>query len=332
MQLKSKYEDWCKVLCECRKRFYLMNYIHSDQLQQLYNFTKSKVNKESVITILNYINPSISDFENILNVLKQGNEDSCPEKSLEALGHKIESMENKFVATAETMFDRTPNSRFSDKVYAGRLYVTALESDSQLVVRTILALYWHTTGNIPFAHNILLCNKNTSQDEITLLLNRCLGYKDDKDDRLFTIANIEMLAFETQTFLMDSLKRVQNSQCFRLALLFRGNKNHFYEKYADLLMKPKPITENELQEFFASRYPNVLTVTSAVPGLGKSEEIQRVALQSDKGKVTLHISGIFDRERVVEKLIELKIKPYNILHIDVGSIDEPFELDFFCLN
>lgn len=326
MQLKSKYEDWCKVLFECRKRFFFMNYIHSDQLQQLYNFTKSNVNKESVITILNYINPSISDFENILNVLKQGNEDSCPEKSLEALGHKIESMKNKFIATTETMFDRTPNSRFSNIVHAGRLYVTALESDSQLVVRTILALHWHTTGNIPFAHNILLCNKNTSQDEITLLLNRCLG---SKDKQLFTIANIEMLAFETQTYLMDSLKRVQNNQCFRLALLFRGNKNHFYEKYADLLMKPKPITENELQELFASRYPNVLTVTSAVPGLGKSEEIQRVALHNDKGKLTLHISGIFDRENIVEELIKLKTKPYNILHIDVGSVDEPSELDFF---
>lgn len=326
MQLKSKYDDWCKVLSECRKRFYLMNYIHSDQLQQLYNFTKSEFNKDSVISILNYINPSISDFEDILNVLKQENEDSCPEKSLESLGYTLESIENKIVASAETMFDRTPNSRFSDMVHAGRLYVTALESDSQLVVRTILALHWHTTQNIPFAHNILLCNKNTSQDEITLLLNRCLG---SKDKQLFTIANIEMLAFETQTYLMESLEKVQTNPCFHLALLFRGNKTPFYEKYADLLMKPKPITENELQEFFASRYPNVLTVTSTVPGLGKSEKIQRVALQSDKGKLTLHISGIFDRENIVEELIELKIKPYHILHIDVGQIDEPFELDFF---
>lgn len=324
--LKSKYEDWCKVLCECRKRFYLMNYIHSDQLQLMYNFTKSGINRDSVIAILNYINPSKSDFEDILNVLKQKREDSCPEKSLEALGNTLESIENKLVATAETMFDRTPTSKLSDIVHAGRLYVTALELDSHLVVRTILALHWHTTQHIPFAHNILLCNKNTSQDEITLLLNRCLGCK---NKQLFTIANIEMLVFETQTYLLESLKRVQNNTFCHLALLFRGKNNPFQDKFAEFLMRPKPITENELQEFFASRYPNVFTVTSTVPGLGKNEEIQRLALQNNKGKITLHVSGIFDRENIIEELIKLKIKPYHILHIDVGPVDEPFELDFF---
>lgn len=324
--LKSKYDDWRKVLCECRKRFYLMNYIHSDQLQLLYNFTKYGTSKDSVIAMLSYINPSISDLEGILNVLKQEHEDNYPEKSLEALGHTLESMEDNLVATAETMFDRTPTSKLYDIVHAGRLYVTALELDSNLVVRTILALHWHTTQNIPFAHNILLCNKNTSQDEITLLLNRCL---ECKNKQLFTIANIEMLLFETQTYLLESLKRVQDNSFCHLALLFRGENNLFHEKFADFLMPPKPITENELRELFASRYTNVLTVTSEVPGLGKSEEIQKLALQSNKGKITLHISGIFDRENIIEELIKLKIKPYHVLHIDVGPVNEPFELDFF---
>lgn len=325
-QLKSKYEDWCEVLCECRKRFYLMNYIHSDQLQLFYNFTRFGVNKESVITILNYINPFLSDLEGILNDLKQEHEDSYPERSLKALGHSLEGIEYKIVATAEKMFDRKPNSKLSDIVHAGRLYVTSLELGSQLVVRTILGLHYHTTQNIPFAHNIILCNKSTSRDEITLLLNRCLGCK---NKQLFTVANIEMLGFETQTYLLESLKRVQDNPFCHLALLFRGNNNQFHEKFADLLMRPNPITENELKEFFSDRYPNVLTVTSAVPGLGKSEEIQRIALEKDKGKITLHISGIFDRENIVEELIKLKIKHYHILHIDVGPVDEPFELDFF---
>lgn len=324
--LKSKFADWCNVLCECRKRFYLMNYIHSDQLQLLYNFTKSGINKDSVIAMLNYINPSISDFGDILNVLKQEQKDSCPEKSLEALGFTLESIQHKLIATAETMFDRTTTSKLSDIVHAGRLYATALELDSHLVVRTILALHWHTTQNIPFAHNILLCNKNTSQDEITLLLNRCLGCK---NKQLFTIANIELLDFENQTYLLESLKRVQDNSFCHLALLFRGKNNPFHDKFAEFLMSPKPITENELQEFFYSRYPYVLTVTSAVPGLGKSEQIQDFALQNNKGKITLHVSGIFNRENIIEELIKLKIKPYHVLHIDVGPVDEPFELDFF---
>lgn len=326
-ELEAKYKDWCKVLYECRRRFYLMNFIHSDQLQLLYNFTKTGANKDSVITILKFINPAVSDLENILYILKQKHEDDCPEKNLEALGRALECIGNSLVPTPEMMFDRKPNSKLSDIVQPGRLYVTALESDSQLVVRTLLALYWHTNQNIPFAHNILLCNRNTSMDEITLLLNRCFGCE---NEQLFTIANIEMLAPETQDYLVEHLKNFSSHSLFHLALLFRGNSHHsFHEKFVDLLMRPKPITENELQEFLIHKYPHVLTVTSAVPGLGKSEEIQKLALQNDKGKITLHISGIFDRENIVEELINLEIKPFHVLHIDIGPINEPFALDAF---
>lgn len=198
-ELKSKYEEWCKALCECRSRFYLMNYIHSDQLQLVYNFTKTGDNKESVITILKFINPAVSNMEDILHLLHQNHEDSCPEKNLEALGKALEIIGKKIVPEAEMMFDRKPNSKLSDIVQPGRLYVTALEPDSQLVVRTVLALHWHTTQSIPFAQNILLCNRNTSTDEITLLLNRCLGCE---NGQLFSIANLEMLAHETQDFLV----------------------------------------------------------------------------------------------------------------------------------
>lgn len=89
-ELESKYEEWCKTLCDCRSRFYLMNYIHSDQLQLLYNFTKTGENKESVITILKFINPAVSNMEDILHLLHQNHEDSCPEKNLEALGKALE--------------------------------------------------------------------------------------------------------------------------------------------------------------------------------------------------------------------------------------------------
>lgn len=327
MELKSKYEDWCKVLSDCRKRFYLMNYIHSDQLQLLYNFTKYGIFKDSVITILKFINPALKDMESILNNLRQKHEDSCPEKNLEALGQTLENIGKGLLSTSEMMFDRKPSSRLTDIVQAGQIYITALEPDSQLVVRTVLALHWHTTYKIPFAHNILLCNRNTSQDEITLLLNRCLGCD---NAQLFSIANIEMLAHDTQDFLVESLQNFQSNHLFHLALLFRGDSHHpFLEKFADLLMRPKPITKNELQEFLNKKYPNVLTVTSEVPGLGKSEEIQRLALKKDKGKVTLHISGIFNRENIIEELTNLEIKSYHVLHIDIGPVDEPFQLDAF---
>lgn len=326
-ELKSKYEDWCKVLSECRKKFYLMNFIHSDQLHLLFTFTKKGQNQDAVITLLKFINPGLSDFNSILYDLQQCIDYENPEQNLEALGETLERIGKHMVLTTETMFDRKPKSKLSDKVQAGKLYIAALDPDSELVIKTLLALHWHTTQTIPFAHNVLFCNRNTSQDELTLLLNRCLGCK---TDGLFTIANIEMLSHDTQDFLVEALCNFQENPSFKLSLLFKGNQHHpFLEKLGDLVIKPKPLSENELQQFLSKKYPNVLIITSEVPGLGKTEEIQKLALRNNMGKKTLHISGLFDREKIVHELLRMNIKPYHILHIDIGKINKPQELETF---
>lgn len=43
----------------------------------------------------------------------------------------------------------------------------------------------------------------------------------------------------------------------------------------------------------------------------------------------MYISGIFDRENIIEELIKLKIKFYYVFYIDVGLVNELFEFDFF---
>ncbi|XP_055995963.1 uncharacterized protein LOC125646740 isoform X2 [Ostrea edulis] len=329
VELKSMYSDWCKILTECRRKFYLMNYIHSDQLQMLYNFAKDGKGRDSVITILRFINPGMTNLEHILDALKLDIHvaDKSPQKILEALGEIFENLWKNLNPKTERMFDKKASRKFSEIVQAGRLYVAALEPDSQFVVRTLLALHRNTTQKVPLAHNVLLCNKSTSSDDITLLLNRCLGCK---NDQLFTVANIEMLTPDTQDYLIDKLREMQSNSSYLLALLCRGNSHHpFLERFADHVMRPKPITENELKEFLKQNYPNMLTITSDVPGLGKSEEVQRIALRNDIGKITLHVSGLFEREKIVEQLTKLTIKPYHVLHIDVGPVDEPSELDAF---
>lgn len=326
-ELKVKYEDWCKALTDCRGRFYLMNYIQSDQLPLLYNFTKNGTNRDSVIAILKFINPAVSNLDDILYILRQKSELGSPEENLVTLSKTLDSIEKCLVSHAEILYERKPNSKISEIVQQGRLFVVSLEPGSQLVVRTLLALYWHTTQKIPFAHNVLLCNRKTSQDEITLILNRCQGCK---YGQLFCIAKVEMLDHETQDFLVESLRKFQRNKSYYLALLCRGNSHHpFLETFSEFVMLSKPITDNKLEDFFSNKYPNVFTVTSEIPGLGKSEEIQRFALQKDMRTMTLHISGIFDRGNIVEELKKIKIKPYHVLHIDIGPIDEPFELDVF---
>lgn len=49
-----------------------------------------------------------------------------------------------------------------------------------------------------------------------------------------------------------------------------------------------------------------------------------MVLKKDKGKVILYISGIFNRENIIEELINLEIKFYYVLYIDIGLVDELF--------
>lgn len=43
----------------------------------------------------------------------------------------------------------------------------------------------------------------------------------------------------------------------------------------------------------------------------------------------MYISGIFDCENIIEELINLNIKFFYVFYIDVGLINELFELDVF---
>ncbi|VDH96558.1 Hypothetical predicted protein [Mytilus galloprovincialis] len=173
--------------------------------------------------------------------------------------------------------------------------------------------------------------KNTSQTNETPQRRETPQTK-QKPKKLFTIVNVEFLKREVQINLHDRIRNLSEDSngAFLLCLLCRGSETSpFVDKFKDSLLKLSPISESKMDECFKKHCSHVLVVTSDLPGAGKTELIQSKAIKDRKRCVTIHISGPFNRMSTIEILLQLELKYYHALHIDIGIVSDSFGLDVF---
>ncbi|KAJ8319134.1 hypothetical protein KUTeg_004225, partial [Tegillarca granosa] len=331
--LHTEYNAWCDMLNICRSKFYFMNFIYSEQLQLLYQYFEKGSNEKLVVAVLKYIHPDADTSESDRAFYKSIalNDMNNPTSILECLGRTLNSiLKHTKAMEREFMIPKT-STKLSETVQESKLFVAALEEGSHFTVRTILALYLNTTGHLPEAHQILVCNSHTTWDEILLLLQRCIGaFANRSTKELFCIANVEMIVSDLQFMLVDELRSLPRGLKYFLFLVCRGNERHpFFDQFRECILHPRPLTDAQMKTCFGKQWPNVFTVTSDIPGLGKTEYVKQQALCKSMDISALHISGPFEKKSLVERLSKLKIKTNSILHIDLGMVDSPVELDSF---
>ncbi|XP_052068616.1 uncharacterized protein LOC127707898 [Mytilus californianus] len=337
-QLQHQYEEWISEIHACRKKFYYLNFLYADQLYELYSFLHNAKNNDVIVmAILRFIDPSIEDLQKItliydsFKIVSSGDHIAA----LENIGQTLEELYSGMKTNQTKFLECLEHTNLAEKVQPGVPYVTSLADGSPLVIRTLLALYLNTTGMFPQANQVLFCRKDTTFDEITLLLNRCIQKQSIRTPvkALYSIANIELLPSEVQFCLHNEIRRLlicSNGYDFLLCLLCRGHENHpFLDQFADILSRPSPLSDLKLKQYLVEQWSHVTVVTSDVPGLGKSEFIQRKAIADKKRPVCIHISGPFNRLSIIEELIKIRLKNYHVLHLDIGVISDPNELDLF---
>ncbi|CAC5398279.1 RNF213 [Mytilus coruscus] len=337
-QLQNQYEEWISEIHACRRKYYYLNFLYADQLYELYSFLhKAKKNDVIVMAILRFIDPSIEDLRKITLIYDSLKNVSSGDHiaALENIGQTLEELYSRVTTTPTKFLECLEHTNLTEKVQPGVPYVTSLADGSPLVIRTLLALYLNTTGMFPQANQVLFCRKDTTYDEITLLLNRCIQKQSSRTPvkSLYSIANIELLPSEVQFCLHNEIRRLSicsNGYDFLLCLLCRGHENHpFLDQFSDILSRPSPLSDLKLKQYLVEQWSHVKVVTSDVPGLGKSEFIQRKAIADKKRPVCIHISGPFNRLSIIEEMIKIRLKNYHVLHLDIGVISDPDELDLF---
>ena len=333
--LKMK-QEWNEILRTVREKYYLLNFIQGPEIHVLYNFFENGVGKDSVITIMRFIHPDI----NIDKILT----DCCHNKSTESKSAwTLEKVMNyigyilhfgfKEKKTVQRKFHIEKHTKKMTQVVQNKkLFVAALEENSNQVVKAVLSLFLNTTHVLPEPHQVLFCTKETTWNELELLLFRCLGSLSFTNiPQLFCIVNIESLINELQFKLVEALKSISADQDYLLALICRGTSSHPFldelSSYAGNMSLN--LSDEEVRQVFQRECPDVVTITSAVPGLGKTSSIKDRAFTANKSLYTLHISGPLHKRSIIDKMKIVNVQNRHALHLDIGIVDNPVELDTF---
>ncbi|KAH3751683.1 hypothetical protein DPMN_186252 [Dreissena polymorpha] len=231
-----------------------------------------------------------------------------------------------------TDVEETSNA-LSDIVHEGKLMLLNLEENSDFVARTLMALYYNTFKCLPEPSQVMFCSGETSCDDIDLFLGRCLRSKTFYGHApLFCVANVEQLPNELQFHLVDRLRELENVDDFRLAVICRGSKTHpFVDQLAGHSFVDQsaiqPVSDKLFSAILQQIYPQISTFTSEVAGLGKSTVISQMARKEGKSVLTVHLSGQVRRNDFVVNIKSLNVKAHHVMHLDIGSVDDPRELD-----
>ena len=332
--LLQRKEEWDEMLKILREKYYLLNFVHGPEIHMLYDFFENGTGKEKVITILRYIHPDIE----INQLLAEYNNERAAEsdwtlsKVMECIGSVLHLSYEGKEPFQRPFHIKTQSKKMTDVVQNRKLFVASLEENSSQVVKTVLALYLNTTHVLPEPHQVLFCTRETTWNELELLLYRCLGSSSFIEvSQLFCIANVESLVNELLFRLVEALKNISTDKDYLLALICRGSSSHpFLDELSSFTGKASlNLSDEEVRQVFQKECPDVVTITSAVPGLGKTNRIKEYAFAARKSLYTLHISGPVHKRRIIDKMKIANIGKRHAIHLDIGAVDCPVDLDTF---
>ncbi|XP_033124618.1 uncharacterized protein LOC117122951 [Anneissia japonica] len=335
--LKSKFKQWQAVLKEARERYYFLNFFHSKQLLQLDQFFQGYcLFSEDLTLLLRFVDTDITFDDNLTDAYHTPPDNKDLKARLFHLGMALEKIFSQRLSPGRHIPGKKhqlTKSTLDTKVRKGNVFVAELEEDSTKTIPVLLRLYSNTTGVLPEPSHVIFCHHGTSWEEIALFLQRSTGASIHfKTNKLFVLANVELLPTETQFQLVTEVKRIQeHDHEFLLAIICRGGSYHhiidqFSPNFTHCL---HGFTDAEMSSCLCTGWPEVEVVTSSQPGLGKTEYIRDLAFQKNLGVRSMPVSGPIAKEVLVEQLKAQAGMPKEVLHIDVSTVSDPQLLDTF---
>ena len=334
--LSQNLEKWKTRLESAQKKHFFLNYFNPDQLWALDDFLgripgdscDAKSMDSLVHDLLRFIYPNVPKqaLTKLRSLYQFPSEKETEEGKLCAIGKSLDAF---FPPLLKEELKRLPQQSVSGVVQPGELFVAVLEKGSVQTVQVVMSLYEQETGGKPAPSQILFCHPGTSWEEIQRLLRRSFQGLNQK---LHCLANVESLPNDMQFDLVAAIKECETAHGspFLLSLVCCGGPHHHIaDQFADRAHKVTGMAEVILRKKFKKDLPNVIVVTSDFSGMGKTETIFGAAARKGKGVVTFPISGPFSRIGLVNRLVCLKIRENDCLHLDIGEVDDPLTLDTF---
>ena len=298
----------------------LIRYIYGRQFNLLYNNINKKIDKKSnIIHLLKYItddhyNNEVTNFnrEDVGEII-ENNITDCENYLNEVL--KINNL------NLEKLYKNTIITQKNINLKLKGLF-TYLSGDLE---KEIFQIYKYLTKNNPISQNILLCNKDTSIEEITAFIYRAALCE---YNACFIIGGLEQLENEQKTHILNLLnyfydkkekKEQKRESCL---ILFFNDKG--LDLYKSLGMKKyRQILDIQNNSFESEKYANdnIEIIKSDKSGVGKSTQIKNEIEKSGKKWIYFPFGGVFTREDIIKRLKELDIDSNCVLHLDLYNTD-----------
>ena len=214
------------------------------------------------------------------------------------------------------------------KVEGGKFYIAHVQNDdgkmhSYNVLPVLLSICANTEQYLPLPTQILFCSAQTSFEELMIMLNRCQTSKE-----LHSIVNVEQLQYDVESQFEHCLSNLSLPKHSKLAIVCSSPSDHpLLEKFATSVHKIHGMGSDPMTECIQLAAPDVLVISSDLPGLGKTEEVLKVASERDLALQTIPISGNYPKDILVQRMA--KIKSDHMLHLDVNMVEDTDALDAF---
>ena len=314
-KLKNILSDLKSTQINAYENIPLIRYLYGRQFNLLSNNFKNK--DDNIIPLLKYITN---------DKYKKGLDKFIPQKDGQIIQDNINNC-NKYLnevlkinkLSLKTIYETTI---VKQKGKIGK-YQGVYTYLTEKLEKELYQIYKYLTGNNPIAQNILLCNKDTTNEEITSFLYRAIKCEFES---CFIVGGIELLGNNQKVTALNLLNRLfpKGDEKINSCLLFLySNKNS--DIYRNIEMKKyRKVLELKKDVFNTLKYEgnNIEIIKSDKSGVGKSTQIRNDIEKSGKKYIYFPFGGVFTRDDIIERLKNLNIDSNCILHLDLYNTDQ----------
>ena len=311
--LKSMLSNFRKYQINGYEEKPLIRFIYGRQFNMIYNHLKRKET--------NKIEPFLMFLTN--NLMKYSHIDFIY-KSNSNIYEDIINNSEKYLEELLLKNSLTLEQIYKDSlIYENYNYKGVYMYFCKKIEKDLFQIYKYLTKKTPIAQNILLCTKETSNEELTAFLYRALLCEFNS---CFIIGGIELLEFDQKNKILELLNNLfankHDNMKSCLIILYTNNRTDIYKSLNLLRHKQDLNIKTEDVESLKIDDSNAEIISSDKSGVGKSTQIR---LEIDKARKTyIHFpfGGVFKREEVVKRLKSQNFSKNSVLHLDLYDTDQ----------
>ena len=315
---------------EAYKEKPLIRLIFGQQFYNIYRYLNNRSNDNNIIPLLNRISDSkIKKIPNEMMNMNNKNQNNFKSMINEIDFFLKRCLEINKIDIKDIYNKNIIKNEFRQKMRPGFFSWSVDELDFEI---QIINLYKKITGNLPLPISLLLCTKETNEEEITSFIYRALLCSFPV---LFMIINSDNLELSNAQYLLWILEKLydRNKRYIYSSLLIIFSDNNSDLRKQLTLLKGHDyyiigdIANNDINNMQNDYDLNPVEIWSSdTAGVGKSTEIKIEAENSKLNYIYFPIGGSFTRQDIISRIINLEINKDNYekiyLHIDIYDSDK----------